>query len=157
MPLSRHKLVCDNGEVIRHHMLAQHLYRFCNFTEHLELEAVVPACVRLRLADLPFAVPPALAHDAGRVVLDEAWHAECAADLRMQMQNLVGVVPCRLRKPAFLHVLRTIEASLPSEYRWIALMVFAQVSETLITGSLSRVPRDEQVLPQGTVEVLGVR
>jgi hypothetical protein len=75
VPLSRHTLVCERGEAAQHHLLAQHLYRFCNFTEHLELEAVVPACTLLRFGDTPFNVPDALARDAGRVIIDEAWHA----------------------------------------------------------------------------------
>ena len=126
--------------------MAQHFYRFCTFTERLELEAVIPACTRLRFGDLPFAVPIALSRDAGRVIIDEAWHAECADEVAGRVQQQIGVVPCQQRKPAFLHVLRIIKGSLPEQHHWLVDLVFTEVSETLISGSLNRVPRDEQVL-----------
>jgi hypothetical protein len=148
VPLARHRLVCDRGDAVRDAVLAQHLYRFCTFTEHLELEAVVPACVQLRLSDVQFAVPNALARDAGRVAIDETWHAECAGDLKTDLQQVTGVVPCRSRKPAFLHVLKVMKASLPPHQQRLADMLFTCVSETLITGALNNVPRDEQVLPR---------
>jgi hypothetical protein len=145
VPLARHRLVCDRGDPVRNEVLGQHLHRFCTFTEHLELQAVVPACIRLRLGDVPFAVPHLLACDAGRVVIDESWHAECAGDLKTEMMQATCITPCRVRKPAFLHVLHIMKASLPEHLQVIADIVFTCVSETLITGSLSKVPHDPQV------------
>jgi hypothetical protein len=154
VPLARHRLVCDRGDTVRNVVLAQHLYRFCNFTEHLELEAVVPACVRLRLANVQFGVPEALARDAGRVAIDETWHAECAGDLKLDLMQTTAVVPCRSRTPMFLQVLKIIKASLTPDRQHLADMLFTCVSETLITGALTTVPRDEQVLPK-VRDVLG--
>jgi hypothetical protein len=148
VPLAGHQLVSDRGESMRHNILAQHLYRYCSFTEHLELEAVVPSCVQLVFAEAPFAIPDALARDAGCVIVDEAWHAKCAANLKSRMSQVVGVRPCRQRKPAFMRVLRLIKASLPEQHQKLTDLVFSCVSETLITGSLNRVPRDTQVLSE---------
>ncbi len=147
LQIAKHPLVCDRGEATRHHLLAQHLYRFCHFTEHLELEAVVPACVRLRFANTPFSVPRLLSRDAGRVAVDETWHAECADDLRANIRSAVGVEPCRTRTPMFQNVLRVVKAALPDGYDVLADLTFSCVSETLITGSLNKVPHDTAVLP----------
>jgi hypothetical protein len=145
--IAKHSLVCDRGEATRHHLLAQHLYRFCHFTEHLELEAVVPACVKLRFANTPFLVPRLLSRDAGRVAVDETWHAECADDLQTNIQSAVGVKPCRTRTPLFQNILRVVKAALPEGHDVLADLTFSCVSETLITGSLNKVPHDTAVLP----------
>ena len=125
LQIAKHPLVCDRGEATRHHLLAQHLYRFCHFTEHLELEAVVPACVRLRFANTPFSVPRLLSRDAGRAAVDETWHAECADDLRANIRSAVGVEPCRTRTPMFQNVLRVVKAALPDGYDVLADLTFS--------------------------------
>ncbi len=147
VPLVHHNLVRDRGEIVRNNVLAQHLYRFCSFTERLELEAVVQACIRLRFAEVGFAVPPGLSRDAGLVVIDEAWHAQCAGNLTARVGSATGFAPCRSRTPGFLYVLHFSKASLSKRHRMLADMVFACVSETLITGTLTRVPRDVAVMP----------
>ena len=134
LQIAKHPLVCDRGEATRHHLLAQHLYRFCHFTEHLELEAVVPACVRLRFANTPFSVPRLLSRDAGRVAVDETWHAECADDLRANIRSAVGVEPCRTRTPMFQNVLRVVKAALPDGYDVLADLTFDCVSENADHG-----------------------
>src|SRR5262249_39663601 len=99
-PLVRHPLVRNRGEWARYELLGHRLHTFCTFTEPLELGAVAPACGRLRLGAARFAVPAGLARDAGRVVIEEAFHAECAGDLKADMTRVTGVAPCRRRKPA---------------------------------------------------------
>ena len=154
VPLVRHPMVVARGPDAAYGIMAHHLYRFCSFTEHLELEAVVPSCVGLRLGGVPFAVPEGLARDAGRVAIDETWHAECAGDLTKDLQEAIGVVPTRPRRPAFLDVLVRQKALLPPTKQHLADTAFVCVSETLITGALLKVPHDERVIER-VRDVLG--
>lgn len=153
VPLAAHRLVQERDGTA-YAILAQHKYRFATFTEHLELEQVIPSCVALRLSDTQFAVPKALARDAGRVAIDETCHAECAGDLTDDLQKAIGVAPARRRRPAFLEVLRITKASLSPAQQRLADMAFTCVSETLITGSLLKVPHEERVIAR-VREVLG--
>jgi len=147
VPLASHPLVRDRGGAVIHQVLGQHLLHFCVFTEHLELEAVVPACTRLRFGRVPFSVPAGLAQDAGRVVVDETWHAECSSDLKGEMMRATGVTPGRDRDPAFLQELRRLKETLSGHHQVLADQAFTYVSETLITGTLTRVPNDGRVQP----------
>jgi hypothetical protein len=50
---------------------------------------------------VPFAVPHALKRDAGKVVTDEAHHADCASDRDEQLAKVTGVASCRVRPAKF--------------------------------------------------------
>ena len=61
VPLARHPAVLRREGGVET-VLEAHLQRFTCFTEHLELEAVVPVCLGLRLGKTPFGVPADLAN-----------------------------------------------------------------------------------------------
>ncbi len=145
--VARHPLVTRQGDATVNAVLAQKLYSYLAFTEHLERKAVIPACVLLAHGEVPFATTRDLQRDASKIIVDEAHHAECAGDLTDQIAALTGQRPHRVRVPRFLTRLEAVLADTPEEERRLVLLTFSAVSETLITGTLTKVPADTSVDP----------
>lgn len=137
--LTRHPDI-RNREGAVEAVLQHHLDVFTGFTEQLELGLITPFSLRLRLGEVPFKVPAALAADAGRVAMDEVWHADTARDLRGANQTAA----VRLIPP-FLALLRATQKGMSHRARILNCGVFTAVSETMITGTLNQVPRDARV------------
>ena len=82
--------------------------------------------------------------DAFKIYIDEGAHAEMCHRLMTAVQETTKVERLRL-KPAFLRAIDDLVDSEEPEYRPLIKLFFVIVSETLITGSLVRLPRDESV------------
>jgi hypothetical protein len=67
-------------------------------------------------------------------------------DMRRQVSEATGIAPERTGTPPFLRRLRAIARTLPRDQRRLSVALFAVVSETLISGILAQVPRDERVV-----------
>src|SRR5438270_29603 len=91
VPLMSHPLVRDRGPDVGYLILAQKLFSWLFWTQRLEVDAVIPTCSHLMFDRLPFLVPHLLRRDANKILVDEAYHAECAGDLIDQMVELTGV------------------------------------------------------------------
>jgi hypothetical protein len=145
VPITAHPLVKARGNAALHLILGQKLHTYLNFTEQLELRNVVPTSINLRFGDVPFLVPHELKRDAGKVVTDEAHHADCAADLDEQLVKVTGVAPYRVRPAKFSETLHKCRNPFPGCLRLLLDTTFTTVSETLITGTLTQVPKDLRV------------
>lgn len=133
-----------------HHedLLKHDLYRFLSFTEQLELGAVND---QLSLLGAGRIVPWLTDEDrlaATQMLTDEGSHAEMSLRLRLAVQSFTGIQPIRSR-PAFLDALERMRARTPPNLQPLVDLGFVCVSETLITGSLSKLPHDVTV--QGAV------
>jgi hypothetical protein len=140
VPLTRHPEVTKRDGAVAA-VLEAHLARFTEFTEHLEVQAVIPACLALRVGASPIGVPAMLARDAGKAAIDELAHADAAEALRRNGASGFGLP----RMPSFLEDFERSIAGLDARGRALARLIFPIVTETLITGTLLRVPRDERV------------
>jgi hypothetical protein len=147
VPITGHSLVKERGDTALHVILAQKLHTYLNFTEQLEMRHVIPTATNLRLNEMPFAVPYELQRDAGKVVTDEAHHADCAGDLDEQIIKVAGVGSYRKRLPSFAETLHKCRNPFPGCVQLLLETTFTTVSETLITGTLTQVPRDPRVAP----------
>jgi hypothetical protein len=144
VPIAAHPLVAARSAAALHTILGQKLHSYLNFTEQLELRNVIPTSINLRRGDVPFLVPHALQRDAGKVVTDEAHHADCASDLDEQVAKVAGAV-YRVRPAQFAQILHRCRSPFRGRERVLLDTTFTTVSETLITGTLTQVPKDRRV------------
>ena len=134
------------GEEVQRSLLVQHLYGYMDFTAKLEHVYVNDVALRLAQGEAGISLSADVRFDAYRLYCDEAYHALAAMDLSRQVQRETGVVPLPGPDPSFLAELDSIFAPLDPGDRAIARLLFVVVSETLITGSLTRIPRDRRVV-----------
>jgi hypothetical protein len=107
----------------------------------------MPVCADIAENETPLNLPYALRRDASKIVTDEAHHAECAVDLTDQIADATGEMPVFAGRPEFLNKLQAAEQRFEGKLGRLAMITFTAVSETLITGTLTRVPQDPAVHP----------
>jgi P-aminobenzoate N-oxygenase AurF len=129
----------------------QQLYSYLDFTVRLETEPVNEVAQLLsRPAFIPW-IHPSRRTDALSVYRDEGKHAQWSKRLIDSVHAKTGVEPLDV-DPAFLGELNHLIDSEPGSFGEFVKLFFVCVSETLITGSLNKLPRDEEV--QGAVRNL---
>lgn len=142
-----HEAVRNADDAVRHVIETQKLYSYLGFTEKLERRAVIPVCTDIAENLTSFKTPRALQRDASKIVTDEAHHAECAVDLIDQIADVTGEMPVMAPRPEFLNKLEKAKLRFNGVVRHLAEVTFTSVSETLITGTLVKVPEDPAVHP----------
>ncbi|MFD0200690.1 MULTISPECIES: diiron oxygenase [Saccharothrix] len=118
----------------------RHLHRYLRFTVELETKYVNPVVLALASHGYGLDLPPPMRLDAMRVYTDEAYHALVATDLLMQSEARSGV-PERREPPGFAVAFAELVAAADPRRTALLELVFVGVSETLITGTLSQLPR----------------
>lgn len=146
VPIAQHPKVIALGPSVIRSVIIQHLYTYLTFTEKLEHEVVNSVARQLAQGEIGIDIPEEMRFDAFKIYCDEAYHALFSADLKRQIAVTTGDNPNFEDKPIFLMKLRDIQKSLPEEMRQIAEVFFVIVSETLISKTLIKIPKDEQVI-----------
>jgi hypothetical protein len=146
-PVLRHPLVAESSPRMIRELLFQYLFAYLTFTDRLEHEAVNQTARRLATGESGLDLSEELRLDCYRVYCDEAYHSLFCADLMQQIRRYDdfqfhpgGDHPGL----AFFH--RYTDNCSAEERAWFELY-FVIVSETLISGVLSRLPQDRQVIP----------
>jgi hypothetical protein len=127
-------------------LLVLQLFAYLEFTVWLELGPVNEMCDAIRRPSFLPWLPDRMRADALKIYVDEAGHAEMSSSLMADVADATGLLPLRVR-PSFLHTLDTLAGSTSAFMDPLIRLLFVIVSETLITGSLLRLPRDESVQP----------
>jgi hypothetical protein len=125
----------------------QNLFNYLRFTEQLELKSINHVGNQVALGEWPVPVSTDLRSRAFLLVRDEAHHAAVSDDIKQQLAQLTGVEPLAGLEPQFATSLRRIGELAGRELVPVVEMAFATISETLISGSLSQIPRDPAVMP----------
>ena len=147
VPGWRSAAFCELSSQALRRLLASELLAYLEFTVHLETCVIVPVAQEMATV-LPPGIPTSAASfraDALRLLCDEAYHAYAAADLMGQVCEATGVrapPPPRLRSQ-----LDNELADLDGRERALARLLFAVVSETLVSRAFAALPRDERVHP----------
>ncbi|MFJ5631829.1 diiron oxygenase [Streptomyces goshikiensis] len=146
-PVVTHPLVAGRGEDAVEWLLVRRLHDYLDFTSELESLGVIPVATAISRGRSGLHLPQGMRADAFKIVTDEAWHAQGSYDFAQQLQRVSGVSPGRSHSspPAFAGRLDIIRDGLADEVRGVEAIVFAVVSETLISGVLSAIPRDERL------------
>jgi hypothetical protein len=143
-PLFNHPTVANAPTEVRERLLVLSLYTYLEFTVKLEMGPVnAVAKLLTEQSFLPW-LPPAMKNDGYLVYFDEGGHAEESKTLMLAVQAETGIAPLNLR-PAFLAKLSELIDAEEFEFQPLVALFFVIVSETLITGSLSYIPHDENV------------
>lgn len=144
-PVVLHPIVAARGDAVVTGLLLQRLYDYLDFTTELENLAVIPVATKIGRGRSGLALPEQMKADAYKIVTDEAWHAQFSDDFARQVAAATG---CRhlgaelSAGPAFVTRLDELRQRLPHGIRGVEALLFAIVSETLISGILSDIPRD---------------
>lgn len=139
-----HPKVAKSPEQIRRKLLVLHLYYYLEFTVRLELGPVNEVVKMLCEEDFLPWLPSQMRDDAFKIYVDEGAHALMSRELMMTVQESTKVERLRVT-PAFLRTLDDLVASEEPEYHPLVKLFFVIISETLITGSLVRLPKDQSV------------
>ncbi|MER8031637.1 diiron oxygenase [Streptomyces bauhiniae] len=91
--------------------------------------------------------------DAFKIVTDEAWHAQFTYEVLRSVRNRTRIAPVFPETPTFTSELARIHEELPSQIRGLDEMLFAIVSETLISSVLDELPQDKR-LPEGVRDMV---
>jgi hypothetical protein len=145
-PVSLHPEVVALGPAFVRRVLVDHLYRYLDFTAHLEHDVVNVVASRIALRKTGFELPADMVHDAYKLYCDEAYHALFSADLKRQVEAATGIVVAHSRVPRALQSLRAIQSAAPRELRSLIKLFFVIVSETLISATLIQIPKDPRVV-----------
>jgi hypothetical protein len=147
-PVVLHPLVAAKGEVVVKALLLCRLYDYLDFTTELENLAVIPVATKISRGRSGLVLPAQMKADAYKIVTDEAWHAQFSHDFARQIEastNVAHHVPEDAPAPSFLRRLDELRDRLPHDVRGVESLLFAIVSETLISGILSDIPRDTRL------------
>jgi hypothetical protein len=104
----------------------------------------VPVAVSIARGSSGLALPLGMRADAYKIATDEAWHAQFSYDLREQIVAATSVAAVDSR-PQFIDRLDTIKQRLEADLRPVTDLMFAVVSETLISQILSGLPHDPRL------------
>ena len=146
-PAARHPLLTERGGSAVHRLLVRSLYQYLHFTQVLEQIAVIPVTTDISLGRTGITVPARMQADAFAITTDEAWHAQFSHDFIDQVNTASAVPPFFPVQPRFVRRLDEIRHSLPPDCRRLVDLVFAVVSETLVSAILTDIPRDERLPP----------
>ncbi|MGB7923477.1 MAG: diiron oxygenase [Pyrinomonadaceae bacterium] len=142
--LFAHPKVRSASEETRRKLLVLHLYTYLEFTVRLELGPVNEVSQMLSREDFLPWLPPQMKDDALKIYVDEGGHAEMSRVLMIDVEKATKVARLKLQ-PAFLKTLDNLVGREEPEYHSMIKLFFVIISETLITGTLVKLPKDETV------------
>jgi hypothetical protein len=143
LPLRHPSVVAAPAEV-RRALLVHALYEYLEFTVRLETGPVNEVCLLLRSSGFLPWLPAQMLDDALRIYTDEAGHAEMSQSLLSDVQRETGIRPLGTQ-PRFLGELERLCEAEHVTLRPLVRLFFVIVSETLITGTLTKLPTDRRV------------
>ncbi|MDA3804934.1 MULTISPECIES: diiron oxygenase [unclassified Clavibacter] len=124
---------------VRRHIAVQHLYRYLNFTTHLETHVVNPVLLGMFTGSIGLPLTAAARRDALRMYTDEGHHSLVAFDVKLQVEELTGLEDRTIGMPRSTLV-RGLHAILDASERHdlvsLFRLMFVIVSETLISTNL---------------------
>lgn len=143
-------LLFHNKEVLecdiktKESILVHHLYMYLDFTVYLELGPVNEVCDLIRRPNFLYWLPSNMKDDALKIYVDEGGHAEMAHSLKNSIIEETKIQPIKI-EPQFLNTLDTLISDNELEFSNLIKLFFVIISETLITGTLIKLPNDDTV------------
>ena len=145
VPAASHPLTAERGPGAVRALLVHRLYQYLEFTVELEDTAVIPVTSRIARGRAGLDLPEQMRLDAFKIATDEAWHAQFSYDMIAQVRAATGVAHRPCAPPQFTVRLAEIARGLDADLRGIDDLLFAVVSETLISAILSDLPNDRRL------------
>lgn len=145
VPALGHPLVAARGTSTRSRLLTHALYQYLHFTTVLEQTAVLPVTAQLAAGRSGLCLPEAMRRDAFKITTDEAWHAQFSYDFLQEVVRVTGVQPTLPAEPRFVRHLAGVRESIEPSAHALADLLFAVVSETLVSRLLADIPNDKRL------------
>jgi hypothetical protein len=142
VPSTSHPLVTDRGPATVQRLLTHRLYDYLHFTTELEQVAVIPVTMMISREKMELPLPLDMLTDAFKITTDEAWHAQFSNQLIRRVETDSHVAPWLPPEPQFRQRLRAVTQGLEPNLRSLQSVLFALVSETLISSTLTILPKD---------------
>lgn len=147
-PLSVHPTIIKNGH--QPQILLIYLYNLLGFTTQLECEVVNLSIDRIGRHQLQYDFSNEMKIDAFKIYCDEAYHALFTADFTFQIRNYLNINNRRYQsyidQHAFFLTTRKLRMNRSKRDAYLIDLAASIVSETLITNTLKRIPRDKSVI-----------
>jgi hypothetical protein len=145
-PASQHRLLINVGEESVRRSLILHLFDYLFFTEELEHEVVNRVAAGLAKGRYPITMAKHMQLAAYKIYIDEGYHALFSADVEDQIAEYTGVTKEHTIRPAFLNILQKCQEAAGPQMNWLVDVFFSIISETLISGTLNKIPQDTRVV-----------
>ncbi|MGB4967764.1 MAG: diiron oxygenase [Candidatus Saccharimonadales bacterium] len=146
-PIIKNSKICSGGEEVKKILLAQKLYSYLSFTDQLEIEIVLPACYNIINLKNNIEFEPSITHDARLIATDEAYHAFFCNLFLQEICTEINIKPINYKKPIFINSVNSLLSKESDLYYKDIIRIFcAFISETLITNTLSQIPKDSSVI-----------
>jgi hypothetical protein len=146
VPLIRHPLIVKLGPEAERSLLIYHLYSYLDFTASFEIEVVNWGAQRIAFGKAGIELPGEMLFDAYKIYCDEAYHSLYSVDLKDQIEAATGIKALPYDFGDFLRRLSKAREAVPSNLRQMSGLLFVIVFETLISSTLNKIPKDEQVV-----------
>lgn len=137
--------VRTRGTETAHRILVHSLHHYLHFTTVLEQTAVLPVTARISLGESGVALPAEMVADAFKITTDEAWHAQFSHEFSGAVARVTGITADAVVQPQFVTRLEFIRQSFEADLRNLVDLMFAVVSETLVSALLSEIPNDKRL------------
>jgi P-aminobenzoate N-oxygenase AurF len=141
-----HPLVQQRGAELRRRLLAQQACQYLEFTANYETRVINPATEVIANGRLGVPIPRTLRLGAYKIYCDEAFHALTSVDTVDQLISATGYDDLDYDFDATLAHLEAAKAQAPANLSCVVTLLVAVVFETLVTASLSQIPRDKSVV-----------
>ncbi len=145
-PVVDHPLILERGLPAKKQVLTLYFLGSSRFTDWIEDRIVLPVSINLANADLGLDLKTGLRLDARRCVVDEGYHSLFTSSVEEEVKAASGVEFELSSPPMFIQRLKQLKSKTPTEFLHIIDLGFSIASETLITGTLSTLHRDERVI-----------
>jgi hypothetical protein len=145
IPAVAHPIVVDRGADAIHHILVHSLYQYLHFTTTLEHVAVLPITASISMGRSGLDLPAGMRSDAFKITTDEAWHGQFCHDFIMDIARVTHIDASAVVEPVMIRRREEVRQTFEPVTRHLVDIVFAAVSETLISGLLSEIPRDRRL------------
>jgi hypothetical protein len=145
-PVVGHPLIVRLGPEACYRLLIQHLYHYLDFTANFEVEVVNRGAHRIALGKAGVDLPEEMMFDALKIYCDEGYHSFFSADLKFQVMAATRVAPAVYDFKAFMRRLMEAGRAVPANLRSTSSLLIVIVFETLISSTLNKIPKDEQVV-----------
>ena len=145
-PFVAHPLVIERGPALREELLVRQLYQYLQFTANYETRVINPATELIANGRSGIALPASVRLDAFKIYCDEGYHALYSADAIEQVQAASRIEHRSSDFDATLRHLHDAQDQAPAHLRNIVTLLVAVVFETLVTATLTQIPRHRDVV-----------
>jgi hypothetical protein len=141
-----HPQVAQRGKVVRDELLVRQLYQYLQFTANYELRVINGATELIANGRSGLDLPAAVRHDAFKIYCDEGYHAMYSFDVIAQVEQASGIKHRPFDFEATLRYLQVAQDTTPARLRTTVTLLVVIVFETLITATLTQIPRSGDVI-----------